>query len=510
MSRRWLLIVLGLVGWTMTTPVSALPRSDEPWHRLRGEHFEIVSNAPPAQILSTAKELDGLRHAISRVTAFEPVSPVPIRLYLFDDDISLHPYKHRFDGKPADMSGAYYPRPWGDFLTMNGARRRSAQRSVFHEYLHAVLRNNLPGLPLWLEEGMAEFFSTFVVVGDTGRLGRPVPWHPYTLGSGDRLDLRVLLTLETDSDHYNRFEHQGELYARSWELAHYFLLDIDRRRQLLDYLGRTFAGAEPAEAFRAAFDTDFLTMEERLLAYRRGGYPERRVPLDTRPSTIDGNQIERMAHDDVLTALGDLLVAQGKRRAEATFHFESVLDRSPDHAGALTGLGQLAELDGDLPRARALYHRAAEGQPDDPRASYHYAKSLLQLGRATQEAKLAEARHHLERSVTADPTFAPAWIELTRARALTESPTTGPSLPASGQIALQLLLLHSRHGDRDAARALWHEVFERRPDDPLRRSAQAVLERMDWVAAERSTPPELVRPDPAHRERVTPDRPDDR
>lgn len=492
--RALLAVLLLLVGpGLVPAPAEALPREDETWRRLETPHFEIVSNASEEQIRRTAADLEGLRRAVARVTALEPVSPVPTRLYLFDDDIALHPYKHRYRGEPAEMSGAFYSRPWGDHLSMNGARRGLAKITVFHEYLHSVLRNNLPGLPLWLEEGMAELFSTFTVIDGEGRLGRPVPWHRATLGSGERLDLTELLVTEIDSERYNRFEHQGELYARSWELAHYLLLDAGRRRQLLDYLGRVMRDEEPRAAFERAFGVTPLDMEARLLAYRRGGYPERRLPAEDRPSDFAQTRLATLSRAETLVALGDLLVAQGEREADATFHFRAALEADPACGAALAGLGLLAELDHDYPRARAFYHKALAASPRDARVRYRYGASLLQLGRATSGTKLAEARGHLERATVLDPHFAPAWVELARAYTYADTPLSERLRPERGDVALQLLLLHSRTGDREAARALWRDAFETRSEDRLRRAARAVLARMDWLAAETDAPPELVR-----------------
>lgn len=39
-------------------------------------------------------------------------------------------------------------------------------RIVFHEYSHLITSNVAGSVPVWLNEGLAEFYSTFQLVGD--------------------------------------------------------------------------------------------------------------------------------------------------------------------------------------------------------------------------------------------------------------------------------------------------------------------------------------------------------
>ena len=142
-----------------TLPQAGLPSERERWQRLETPSFTILSSTSPERTLAVARQLEGLVAAIGHVTRLEADSPLPTQIYLFADNAALHPYKHLYEGEPASMSGALYSRPWGDYIAMNGARRAEASITVFHEYLHVVLRNNLPGLPLWLEEGLAELYQ---------------------------------------------------------------------------------------------------------------------------------------------------------------------------------------------------------------------------------------------------------------------------------------------------------------------------------------------------------------
>ena len=78
---------------------------------------------------------------------------------------------------------------------------------------------------MWLNEGLAEFYSTFQMVGDReALLGRPVPGHL------EQLNLRTLLPLEDsanvrhDSPMYNEGDRRSLFYAQAWALTHMLLV----------------------------------------------------------------------------------------------------------------------------------------------------------------------------------------------------------------------------------------------------------------------------------------------
>jgi hypothetical protein len=166
-----------------------------------------------------------------------PPSNEPIHIYLFDTGerynafMRLHypdfPIRRAFFME-TDTRLAVYAH-WGDRVA------EDLRHEVAHGYLHSVLRN----LPLWLDEGLAEYFE--VPRGHAG-LNRPhVVELASRLSTGWRPDLRRLESLAS----------VGEMtqvhYAESWLWVH-FLLETSRERQdlLRGYLGR-LRGAGTAE-----------------------------------------------------------------------------------------------------------------------------------------------------------------------------------------------------------------------------------------------------------------------
>ena len=48
--------------------------------------------------------------------------------------------------------------------------KSDALAAVFHEYAHVVIANTTRNLPMWLSEGLAEYYSTYEL-GKNGREG---------------------------------------------------------------------------------------------------------------------------------------------------------------------------------------------------------------------------------------------------------------------------------------------------------------------------------------------------
>lgn len=171
-----------------------------------------------------------------------PVSEEPIHVYLFED-------ADRFGG----FVRLYYPdfpprrayfmetdtrlqvyAQWGDNVA------EDLRHEVTHGYLHAVV----PNLPLWLDEGLAEYFE---VPRGSGGLNRA---HLGELAG--RLQAGQW---KPDLDRLETFDRPFEMaqhdYAESWAWVHFLLAAGPEGRQLLDeYLLdlRRHGSAEPISA----------------------------------------------------------------------------------------------------------------------------------------------------------------------------------------------------------------------------------------------------------------------
>jgi hypothetical protein len=153
-----------------------------------------------------------------------PVSDEPINIYLFNGDDDYNQFvRTRYPRLPArraffvetDTHLAVYAR-WGDRIS------EDLRHEVTHGYLHAVV----PGLPLWLDEGLAEYYET--PRGRQGLNEQHLTWFRQQMAHGSWHPDLVRLEQLTPTADMNQAD-----YAEAWAWAHFLLESAPERRDVL-------------------------------------------------------------------------------------------------------------------------------------------------------------------------------------------------------------------------------------------------------------------------------------
>ncbi|MEM6795584.1 MAG: hypothetical protein AAF725_16515, partial [Acidobacteriota bacterium] len=178
--RFFLLATAALVALT-PRPAAAQPSDLEAWLRIETPNFLMLTNAEPERGVETVARLEQFRAAFRRLApSLELRSPAPTTLYGFRDARSYAPYKIRQDRGGARILGQFTRTRDGNYLSVDtsGSSLAGSFSVIYHEYVHFLVQNNFPRVPLWFNEGLAEYYSTFVMEGG-GRavLGAPVERH---------------------------------------------------------------------------------------------------------------------------------------------------------------------------------------------------------------------------------------------------------------------------------------------------------------------------------------------
>ncbi len=375
---------------------------------------------------------------------------------MFKDGDALSPYRLVFEGKPVDVGGYFLARPEANYVAINADPRGDARSIIYHEYLHYVLRNNYPSLPLWLHEGMAQLYSTFDTKGAEARIGRPIEAHARWLQINPLLPVSELFALDAQSKDYHEGARRSVFYAQTWVLAHYLLVGNPGRRDLtLRYLRTLSRGDDPAED--AAFGGE---LDAELLAYvKRNAFAHIAAPAGTVAEA--GFRVAPLPRAELLARLGLLLsVLDPSRRTDAEEHLKAALAANPEHGAALAGLGLLSRKE----EADTWLERAARAAPDDFLVQYHYGLNRLELG----PAGLRQAAEAFRRAVALRPEFADAWARLGYALSF-EVPlppeaerafeTAHRLRPSDTATAYNLMLLRVRNGKAKEAEALIDRVI---------------------------------------------------
>ncbi len=346
----------------------ALPKESERWIRVRSAHFEIFSSTSAARAVEVARQLETLREVLGATTSGLKVrSAKPTRMYVFDTEDEFLPFRLGKDGKPMNQAGYFVPGELVNTMAVDASATSGPYRIAYHEYLHDVLHASVGRLPVWLDEGLAEFYSTFLMSGPKAILGTPVASHLEWIRHHPLLPMRQLMAIRHDSPEYNEGERQGTFYAESWEVVHWIVADDPARAARLgEFIKALGAGEDQEQAFERIFQVPLDGMVKFLQFYatqRDFGIFKYTPP---KPFDAAAAQVQRMERAEVLYRLGDLLVSRAPIQASsAEEHLSAALALAPSHAGALASLALLRSRQDRLDEAVTSATRAAELDPKD-------------------------------------------------------------------------------------------------------------------------------------------------
>ena len=386
----------------------SLPKPTQKWIEIRTPNFRFLSNAGRMTTRQVAADLEELRAVLAEFTDYDLQSPLPTFIFVFKGDRSFLPYKILYEDRPAKVSGYFIGGDYANYIAIN-ADAQDASAIVYHEYVHYVADHNMWYLPMWFSEGLAQFYESFEVVGDTVHIGLPILRNLVVLRGAVPIPLDQLLAADRWSALYNESDRKGLFYSQSWALVHYLLLgDQERRQQLGDYLEFVRNGVPGDEAFATAFSGDYESLTRELRAYLRTlSFPSIETKAD-----IDLNkefEIREMSYAEVLYRLGDLLANQHLDRPERRVYFEAAIEADPDYGAPISAMAVEAENRANWEAALTLHERAAKSSPNDAMVLFRWGEFMSRRGGQFDSAISA-----LTRSVEVDPSFAPAWATLAR------------------------------------------------------------------------------------------------
>ncbi len=199
------------------------------------DQLVIFSETPLPRNHRLLEELKLLRTTVSTKLGL-PISDEPIHVYLFPTADKFQaffreqhpdmPHRRAFFVETDTRLSVYAY--WGDRVA------EDLRHEVVHGYLHSVV----PNVPLWLDEGLAEYFEVPRVMAG---INRPHVSQLMAMKADWRPDLMRLEQLKTTG------EMTQADYAESWAWVHFMLDTLPQRNEVLRaYLQSLMKSAPPA------------------------------------------------------------------------------------------------------------------------------------------------------------------------------------------------------------------------------------------------------------------------
>jgi len=226
-------------------------------HSVSAEQLIVLSDFKLGQDHELFQDLIQLRQDVAE-TLNIPLNSEQVTVYLFTNEEEyrnyldttypgLPPRRAYFVGTPKELAVYTF---WGERI----------QEDLRHEFTHGLLHASLKTVPLWLDEGLAEYFE---VAGNTpGQINRDHASRLSTaINNGWKPDMKRLEQLEKVS------QMQRVDYQEAWAWVHFMLNGTpETKDSLLEYLAELKTNEEP-EVLSARLPRDIPGVDQRFVSY---------------------------------------------------------------------------------------------------------------------------------------------------------------------------------------------------------------------------------------------------
>jgi len=461
------------------------------WVSVRTKNFLLLGNAEEKDIRKVGLRLEQFREVFTKLfPKMRFNTPVPTTVIVFKSDSSYAPFK-----PGPNIAGYFQPGPDVNYITLTTESRGQQDpfSVIFHEYTHLLVENTFKDIPLWFNEGLAEYYSTFKITDDQKiTLGAPIGNHVFLLRERTMLPLRTLFEVDHKSPHYNEKNKQGIFYAESWALMHYLIIGKAGRVEQLGKFMELLGTQTPLDqAFQQAFGVPFEVMEKELRDYVKkdrynvlNGHFEHKIELDTNAEATPLTEAEAEAY------LGDLMLHSSRTGAHS--YLEKALRLDPNLAMAHASLGMAYFREGNLDKAQASLERAVAANSQNYLAHYYYALVLsgAETGNVTAYPAdlVTKIREHLQKAITLRPDYPEprkllAFVSLVTGERVDESIVAVRRVlngsPGRHDFINMLAQLYLRKNDVKTARLLLEQVAKSNATEENRNEAEALLKHIN-------------------------------
>ena len=501
-------------------PGNAVARDN--WISVQSKNFFLIGNGSEKDIKQVAIRLEQFREVFTHLFPKMKFStPVPTTVVVFKSESSFRPFK-----PGPNIAGYFQPGPDVNYISLTTELQGDQDPFdvIFHEYTHLLVNNTIGGAPLWFNEGLAEYYSTFNITDDQKFiLGRAIGNHVLLLRDSKMLPFKTLFDVDHKSPHYNERNKQSIFYAESWALMHYLIIGKEGRlEQLSKFVDLLGTNVPKEEAFQRAFQTTFEAMEKELRNYVKQdrykameGHFQRKLETDTGMQSAPISEAEAQAY------LGDLLLHSNRKDSET--YLEKALSLDPNLSLANAAMG-MAKLRVGKPRdALVNLERAVKQNSQNYLVHYYYAYALSQQNVSSGEPvngfspETATKMHQeLLKAIELRPDYPASYsllgyvslltgnnLEETRSllmRALSTS-------PGRNDLVFMLAQIYLRKSDYKLAQQLLEQVAKSNAEEETRQNAETLLtqlktiqqfqERAKQDSSSTVTPPEVVESSPS-------------
>jgi hypothetical protein len=243
------------------------------WVNVKRNSFEILGDIGSNRSQKLIAQLEDVHLALQSLTGARLRKP--IRVYAF---------------RSAEEYDLCHPALWSIAFAINLPAEhyivlgpRAGNQAAAHEYIHAMMHDSFPNLGLWLDEGLASFYSTIELHRGYIQIGAP-PEGDLEFLKRFGLPLHIAALVNFHESIKDEQMAQG-IYSESWLLVHMLALSSEYRPRFYEFIAALSQGQDPESLFRRLWNRSSDEIEDELRNYLNADHvPTERVKLPKLPN----------------------------------------------------------------------------------------------------------------------------------------------------------------------------------------------------------------------------------
>lgn len=497
-TRRFPALIVVLLAAYVFLP-GAVSAKDE-WLQVRSKNFNLIGNASEKDIRKVATKLEQFREAFRLLFSQANLSsPIPTNVVVFKSDSSYKPFKpKRGDGKTDNFVAGYFQAGEDvNYITLTtGGEDAETYGTIFHEYVHFIVNTNFgkSEVPSWFNEGLAEYYQTFVMEEDIkAKLGLPQSNHLALLQQNKLIPLNDFFNVGNSALVQKGSHSRSIFYAQAWATIHYFMAN-KKTEGMGNFLTLSMKNVPEEKAFQDAFQMTYAQMEKELKKYvGQGSYQYSLVTFKNKLTLDTDMQATPLTESDTNAYLGDLLY-HTNRADDAEAYLQTALTLKPDSSMANTTLGMVKVRQRKYDDAKIYLEKAIAQDPKNHIAFYQYAYLLSREGRdefgyveAFSKERSAKMRELLKKAITLNPSFTESYEMLAfvslvsnegHDEAIAAMRKALAYQPGNQRYALRIAELYMRQDKFDEAAAITGKIAKTTDDPEIKSKADSLNDQL--------------------------------
>ncbi|MEI9976225.1 MAG: hypothetical protein WDO73_31775 [Ignavibacteriota bacterium] len=360
--------------------------------QIRSTHFDLLTTAAEHDGRDMIRHFEQVRGFFLRIFGLKSTEETPVRIIAFHSEKEFQPYR------PNESATAFYHGgSEHDYIVMSRIDSEHYQVAT-HEYTHLLIGQLSSPVPVWLNEGLAELYSTLEQVGDQVKVGRPPVGRGRALLDSQWIPLEIVLSVNQDSPYYNEKSRAGMFYSESWALVHMINLDAGYHPHLAALLD-ALKTADSATAFRIAYGKSVAQVQADLLEYAHRETLHGvafQAPLET---SVEAPKIETHAAMPARLAIADMLSEYPGKLSQATAMYAELARDYPQRWEVQAALGRFEWRERRNSQAVVHFAHAAALGANDPRMFLDYASALSVTSQPEEAIKALRTAIHFDGSL---------------------------------------------------------------------------------------------------------------